>query len=307
MEKKLIVSSTDKDERLDRFLQKNLQGISRTKIHTAITEGAVSIDGVVKKPSYRLKENQEVFIRIKESESPGLKPFAYNLKVLFEDDEVIVIDKPQGISVHPASEAQQETIVNALLHMRKSLSTINPQRAGIVHRLDKETSGVMVVAKNNVSHLNLVAQFRDRKVKKEYLAIVWGKLAKDHLVVDMPMKRDEHNRLKMKISFINSKQAYTDIEVKERFADSVFLLLRPRTGRMHQIRVHLKFLGCPIIGDKKYGLKDEFTHLFLHAHTLGFFHPTRGEFVEFSAPVPERFEQYIEAHRLSRGQSAKRK
>lgn len=226
-----------------------------------------------------------------------MKPFEFNVNIIYEDQDLLVIDKPGGISVHPPQVEASNTLVNALIYMKKELSGINAYRPGVVHRLDKETSGVMVLAKNDRSHLNLVEQFASRKIKKEYLALVWGIVAKDHMVADLPISRDTKNRLKMKVSFVQSKNAFTEVDVKERLPDSTFLSLKPRTGRMHQIRVHLKFLGFPIVGDKKYGIKDDYDELFLHAHKLGLYHPESEKFMEFVSPVPKRFTEFIEMHR----------
>jgi 23S rRNA pseudouridine1911/1915/1917 synthase len=297
MEKKIIVPKEAKDKRLDKFLQETLSGISRTKIHNLILSGNILLDGIAKKPSYHLKENDQIYIKFEEERKDLLKPFNFQVKIIYEDNDILVIDKPQNLSVHPPSANIHDTLVNALLHMEKDLSTVSPLRPGVVHRLDKETSGVMVLAKNNPAHLNLVAQFGARRIKKEYFAIVWGKVEKERLVADLPIHRDAKNRLKMKVSFLGAKNARTDIKVKERFKDSSLLLLSPQTGRTHQIRVHLSFLGFPIVGDKKYGIKDEYSELFLHAHTLRLYHPSQGGFMEFISPMPERFFQFIKEHR----------
>jgi 23S rRNA pseudouridine1911/1915/1917 synthase len=296
MEERLTVCANHRGMRLDKFLQANLNSYSRTKITELIHEDRVFVNGSVKKPSYRLKCGETVILKSEEKKET-LKPFAFDVKIIYEDTEILVVDKPGGLTVHPAAETFSETLVNALLYLKKELSTVSPLRPGIVHRLDKETSGVMVLAKNNSSHLKLVEQFRQRKVKKEYFALVWGVINKNHLTVDLPLRRDEKNRLKMKISFIRSKKAYTELEVKERLSDSTFVSLKPLTGRMHQLRVHLKFLGFPILGDKKYGLKDDYGEMFLHAHKLGIYHPRTNEFMEFLSPIPERFEKFISEHR----------
>ncbi|MDP2923357.1 MAG: RluA family pseudouridine synthase [Candidatus Omnitrophota bacterium] len=297
MEKRIIAPEEAKGERLDRFLQKSLSAISRTKVHALIEAGNILIAGSAKKPSYRLKANDDIYIKFEEEKKDLLKPFEFIVNIIYEDNDIIIIDKPTNLVVHPPAANIHNTLVNAMLYMKKNLSSINPYRCGIVHRLDKETSGVMVLAKNNQSHLNLIEQFSARKVKKEYFAIVWGKVEKEEITVDLPMRRDDKNRLKMKVSFIKSKKARTDVGVKERLRGSTLLLLKPFTGRMHQIRVHLNFLGFPIIGDKKYGIKDEYPELFLHAHKLGFYHPNKGNFIEFISPMPERFEKFIAEHR----------
>lgn len=302
MDKELIVLEEFKGQRLDIFLSKNLKFISRTKINDLIKKGDILVNRELKKPSYLLKEKDIISFDsdIDEKEKKiVLPPFPLNIPIIYEDDDIIIVEKPPNLIVHPPQVNVHRTLVNALIYMGKKLSTVNPIRAGIVHRLDKETSGVMVLAKNNFAHLNLVEQFKTRKVKKEYWAICWGEVKKNHITIDLPLKRDDKNRFRMKVGFTKSKHAFTDIEVEERFQGAALLNLKPYTGRMHQLRVHLKFLGHPIIGDKKYGVKDNYSGLFLHAHKLGFYHPRKGEFLEFVSSLPERFKNFIDRERKS--------
>jgi 23S rRNA pseudouridine1911/1915/1917 synthase len=297
MKKELIVPKELAGERLDKFLSKEIDFISRTKMHTLIKKGDILINGKVKKPSYNLKENDLVCINIEqEVKKDKLKPYKFDVNIIYEDDDVIIVDKPAHLVVHPPQEGYNETLVNALLYMGKELSTINDLRRGVVHRLDKATSGVMVLAKNDFAHLNLVQQFKERKVKKEYRALCWGETKQKHLVIDLPLRRDEKNRLKMKVGFTKSKEARTEVEVAQHLKEATYFILRPLTGRMHQIRVHLKFLGYPIVGDKKYGIKDEYSNLFLHAANLGFYQPRTAKFLEFSSPIPKYFEDFITQH-----------
>lgn len=295
MKDKLIVSESSRGLRLDKFLTDNLSSISRTKTHDLIKNGGVLVEGKFKKPSYLLKGTEVISIEIKEEKNVDLKPFELNVPVIYEDEDILIVDKPAELVVHPPQKDYYKTLVNALLYMKKELSTVNVLRRGVVHRLDKATSGVMVLAKNNYTHLNLINQFKERKVKKEYLAFCWGRVKSDRMVIDVPLKRDERNRLKMKVSFCQAKTAYTEVLVKQRFQATTLLILKPLTGRMHQIRVHLRFAGYPIIGDKKYGRKDGYDNLFLHARKLGFYHPRRGDFLEFESPIPERFKKLIGA------------
>jgi 23S rRNA pseudouridine1911/1915/1917 synthase len=297
MQQTLNAEAKHEGERLDKFLQQNVSSFSRTKINGLIKEEKILVNGKVKKPSYRLKKDDIVVIEVEEKQKDVLKPYEFKVNIIYEDEDLLVIDKPGGLTVHPPQILADNTLVNALVYMKKELSDINVYRPGVVHRLDKETSGVMVLAKNNASHLKLVEQFASRKIKKEYFAIVWGIVAKDHMVADLPIARDTKNRLKMKVSFVQSKNAFTEVNVKERLPDSTFLSLKPRTGRMHQIRVHLKFLGFPIVGDKKYGIKDSYDELFLHAHKLGLYHPKNEKFMEFISPVPKRFTEFVQKHR----------
>ncbi|MCM8787077.1 MAG: RluA family pseudouridine synthase [Candidatus Omnitrophica bacterium] len=298
MEKFFIVDKKWENVRLDKFLSENIRTISRSKIHKLISEGAVKINQQIKKPSYRLKVNEKISILIPQIKIEyQLKPFNYEIKIIYEDEDIIVVDKPAGLSVHPPNQNTHQSVISALFFMGKKLSTINPQRAGVIHRLDKDTTGVMVLAKNNFSHLNLIKQFQRRVVKKTYLAICWGNFVKEKVIVNLPLCRDKKNRLKIKIGFVNAKEAYTTINLIENLKDSAFLSIAPLSGRMHQIRVHLKFLEHPIVGDKKYGIKDGYDYLFLHSHKLGFIHPTKDNFVEFISPMPKIFEEFISVHK----------
>jgi 23S rRNA pseudouridine1911/1915/1917 synthase len=296
MDKKFTISKDWSGMRLDIFLRKNLDSFSRTKLNALIKNKKVSVGGSFKKPSYALRENDEVTIAFEEETKDLLKLFAFTVKIIYEDADIIVVDKPTGLTVHPPHVNNQDTLINALLYMGKDLSTVSDMRPGVVHRLDKETSGVMVLAKNNFAHLHLIEQFRKRQIKKEYLAICWGKVNKENLTVNLPLGRDPKNRLKMKISFLNSKTALTDFSLVKHLKESALLSIKPFTGRMHQIRVHLKFLEHPIVGDTKYGINDGYSELFLHAHKLGLYHPRKDSFMEFSSPMPERFEKFIKEH-----------
>lgn len=295
--KTLKVSAKSDGLRLDKFLASQLDSLSRAKITTLINKGSILVNGLVKKASFHLKKDQSIEVKI-EKEKKELKPFDFAVNIIYEDDDLIVVDKPSGLVVHPPQQNYYKTLVNALINLGKELSDINDLRPGVVHRLDKETSGVIVLVKNNQAHHSLVEQFKQRTVKKEYRAIVWGKLNKKKLRVTAPLGRDTKNRLKMKVSFLKSKSARTDIEVIDPLDGATYLCLLPLTGRMHQIRVHLKFLEFPIVGDKKYGIKDDYDKLFLHAKELSFKHPKTGKLLKFSSPVPERFKKFIKEHSL---------
>ncbi len=295
MEKEVVVAQASSGQRLDKFLSGQFKDISRTKINNLINQGKVLVDGSIKKSSFCLKAGQTIKLKV-ESEKNFLRPYRFLVKIIYEDSEIIVVDKPTDLVVHPPQQGYQETLVNALIYLGKDLAKTSTLRPGVVHRLDKETSGVMVLAKNKQSYENLVDQFKNRKVKKEYLAWVWGQLKKDNLVVDLPLSRDSKNRLKMKISFLKSKKAYTKIEVIQRSEKATCLRLLPVTGRMHQLRVHLKFLGFPIVGDKKYGIKDDYKQLLLHARDLSFSHPTTKKLLKFTSAIPDRFNSFSREH-----------
>jgi len=292
MKKEFIVGPDSKGIRLDKFLKKELVDISRNRLIGLIAEGTVLVDGKARKPAFCLDQGEKVEIVIGEQKNE-LKPFKLTVNIIYEDDDIIVVDKPTGLVVHPPQYGYDRTLVNGLLYLKKQLSTKEPLRPGVVHRLDKETSGVMVLAKNNYSHDCIVEQFKQRQVRKEYRAIVWGKLREKKIKVELPLVRDAKNRLKMKVGFLNSKAANSEIEVIEVLKDSTYLKINPSTGRMHQIRVHLKFLGYPIVGDKKYGIKDRYDELFLHAKTLSFRHPRNNSNLVFSSPLPERFKDFL--------------
>jgi len=293
MHKELSAGHNEHGERLDRVLAQNIKSLSRSKLHDLIESGKVLVNGEVKKPSFHLKNGDHILINFQAPKEESLL-YERQIPIIYEDDDIIVVDKPTGLVVHPPHPGYRETLVNALLYMQKELSTIDSSRRGIVHRLDKETSGVMVLAKNNESHNNLVAQFKERKVKKEYQAICWGQIKKENIRLDLPLKRDEKKRLRMKVSFLGSKRALTEITPLKNFEDSTLLSIKLYTGRMHQIRVHLKFLGYPIVGDKKYGKNDKYEELYLHSHRLGLHHPRHKKFLEFVSPIPERFKKFVE-------------
>lgn len=291
--KRINAAESDACLRLDKFIYRHIPEFSRTKIKELISLGNILVNGGYKKAGYKLKVNDIVSVADTKKEPYRLKGYPLSIKIIFEDDDILIISKPENLVVHPPNETNQDTLVNALIYMKKQLSDVDPARPGIVHRLDKETSGVMVIAKNNYAHANLVEQFKKRKIKKEYRALVWGIIKQKYISVNLPLKRDSRNRLKMKVSFVGSKNAQTNLEVIERFSDSSYIKLNLLTGRMHQIRAHLNFLGFPIVGDKKYGRKDEFRGLFLHAYRLALFHPRSNELMEFSQEVPGRFIEFI--------------
>ncbi|MDD5069114.1 MAG: RluA family pseudouridine synthase [Candidatus Omnitrophica bacterium] len=279
-------------ERLDKFLNQKIKSLSRGKIALMIESSEVLVDGQAKKTSFRLKGGEEITFQIIEKKCL-LMPYKRDIPIIYEDEAIIVINKPYGLVVHPPQAGYKKTLVNALLYLGKKLSNIDPDRPGIVHRLDKETSGVMVIAKTDLAHTLLVDQFKERKISKEYRVICWGVCENDEFKVELPLGRDSRNRLQMKISFLNSKPAESRFSVLERFSDSSFLKAKILTGRMHQIRVHLKFLGFTIVGDQKYGKRDNYKEMLLHSFKLGFYHPVSNQFVEFQAPLPERFNSFL--------------
>jgi len=289
------VSELEEGMRLDRLLSafskaENL-GLSRTCIQELISKGRVSVNGSCAiKPHYKVKKIDQVKVSPPDKIKAGIQPEDIPLEVIYEDKDLAIINKPVGLVVHPAPGNSAHTLVNALLFRFKELSDINPQRPGIVHRLDKDTSGILVIAKNNSSHLKLAEQFADHSIKRKYSAMVKGRMEFDENVIEAPMARHVIKRENMAVDFSDkSKYAKTYYRTLKRFKEYSLLSLEPFTGRTHQLRVHLAFIGHPILGDKKYGKKDEFNRLALHAQSLGFIHPTTGKFVEFHSPLPQEF------------------
>ena len=292
----LKVSSIDKGLRLDQYLIKNLEvPISRSRIQSLIKTGSVIVNHEPAKAHYKVKENDIVLINIPPASRTEVLPQELPLEIIFEDDDLLVLSKPAGMVTHPAGAQYSETLVNALLNYGCQLSTINgPLRKGIVHRLDKDTSGLLVIAKNDFAHQKLAQQFRKHTVKRKYIAMVKGGVAHNEGEIDLPIGRHPQNRKKMAVTFLKkSRNALTRYRVLKRYKNVSLLELSPYTGRTHQLRVHLKFCGHPILGDKRYGKASDFSRLALHATVLGFRHPRTEEFVEFQSNIPGSFKSFL--------------
>lgn len=286
----LVVSKEDSGKRIDLFLiDKIKQGCSRSFIQRLILNKEVLLNDNFVKSHHKVTLGDSIQVTIPESKPAQIIPEDIKLKIIYEDDDILVIDKPSGLVVHPAVGNRCGTLVNGLLAYTKNLSTINPERPGIVHRLDKETSGVMVIAKNNSAHLNLTKQFSRHTIKRKYIAIVRGRLELDEGIIDLPIGRHKKDFRRLEVSFTNARYAITRYKVLNRFNSATMLELTPKTGRTHQLRVHLAHLGYPILGDAKYGRGLEFFRLALHATELGFLHPRSAAFVSFSSPLPLEF------------------
>jgi 23S rRNA pseudouridine1911/1915/1917 synthase len=287
-EKRSVVEASAAGMRLDVFLRETESGLSRTQIKELILAGAVSVNGAKPKPHQRLKDGDSLSWRLPAPAPSGLSPENIPLKIFFEDDDILVLDKPPGIVVHPGAGHETGTLVHALLFHTERLSSVSPQRPGIVHRLDKDTSGVMVVAKDNPAHLHLAKQFRKHAIERRYIAFVEGEVDFDEGVIDVPLKRHVLDRKKISVSFSQeAKQAFTHYRVLKRYGSFCALELRPQTGRTHQLRVHLAYLGHPILGDATYGKQKSFARLALHALELGFIHPRTGKMMRFISPLPK--------------------
>lgn len=294
-----IVSPEEAKSRLDvlvsNFSKNNHLGLSRTSIKDSILKGRVYAGKIpVTKPHYRVKIGERIVFSIEAEKTYALEAEDIKLDVVYEDEDLAVINKPSGLVVHPAPGNYKHTLVNALKNLFPSLSDINPDRPGIVHRLDKETSGLLIVAKNNHSHLNLARQFLEHTIEKEYIAIVRGKTEFDEGVIEAPIARHSFKRKNMAVNFSSaSKGAKTYYRTLKRYKDFSLLSLKPFTGRTHQLRVHLDFIGHPILGDDKYGRNNKFSRLALHAKRLKFMHPNTGKPIEVKAPIPKELMELL--------------
>jgi 23S rRNA pseudouridine1911/1915/1917 synthase len=288
----------EEDERLDLYLSNELDEISRTYIQKLIKENLVKVNGVHKKSSYLVKEGDTIKVELPEPKKLEIIPENIPLDIVYEDKDLAVINKPQGMVVHPAPGNYSSTLVNALLYHMDSLSSINGIiRPGIVHRLDKDTSGLLLIAKNDFTHRQLSNQLKERYIHREYIAIVHGILHNDSGRIDAPIGRDPRNRKKMTVISKNSKEAITNYWVLDRFSKYTFAKVRLETGRTHQIRVHFSYINHPIVGDPLYSSgKNEFNldKQLLHARKIGFVHPRTKEHMEFECDIPEPFKGIVD-------------
>ncbi len=280
--------------RLDRYLTSTLSNLSRTASQQLITEGAVLINGRQSKSGYNLRENDEVSILrvVSSAAQKELVPQTIPLDIVYEDTNLLVINKAAGMVVHPAAGHQDDTLVNALLAYYPELqSNEEDMRPGIVHRLDRDTSGLIIVAKNLHTQAALIDLMKLHKVEKRYIALVEGIVSLDKGSIDAPIGRDPRHRQQMAITVVEGREARTHFKVLERFARHTLLLLQLETGRTHQIRVHLKAIGHPVVGDEVYGSGHmqqdrKLQRQFLHAYQLRFIHPSTGKVIELEAPLP---------------------
>jgi len=295
---KLVAGKKDARLRLDRFLASQLTGYSRARLQQLIRAGFVRLNGAAARPRDLIRDGDEIDLREPPPEKIDNRPEAIPLETLFEDDDLIVINKPAGLVVHPGAGHRQHTLVNALLSHCTILSGIGgKERPGIVHRLDKETSGCLVVAKSDQAHRGLSIQFAERTIEKIYLALVAGKLRKSTGVIEEKIGRHPVHRQRMSVISRRGRAAKTEYRVL-RSSDEISLVeCRLHSGRTHQIRVHLHHLGHPVLGDKVYGGKHAktFPRQMLHAWKLGFEHPRTSEWKRFEAPLPEDFREAVAA------------
>lgn len=296
---KVIIDQEQHGNRLDLVLAKTLADTSRSFLQKLITGGAVSINGnVCKSKKQKVEEGQEITIVIPEPEQLSVEPENIPLEIVYEDADVLVVNKPKGMVVHPAVGNYTGTLVNAVMyHCGDSLSSINGViRPGIVHRIDKDTSGLLMIAKNDAAHNSLAAQLAEHSITRAYQAIVYNNFNDEEGTVDAPIGRDPKNRLRQAVTQQNSKRAVTHYKVLERFGKFTLIEARLETGRTHQIRVHMSYIKHPLLGDFVYGPEKNpygVSGQMLHAKVLGFVHPTTGEYMEFESDLPEEFQKVL--------------
>jgi 23S rRNA pseudouridine1911/1915/1917 synthase len=280
--------------RLDKFVVERCPELSRTHAQQIIINGLITVNGKSAKPSLKLNIGDKVDIVIRPEPPPQLQPENIPLKIVYEDDDLLVIDKPAGLPVHPAPGHPSHTVVNAILgHLPSLAKDADSLRPGIVHRLDKDTSGLLIVAKNRLAQANLSQQFKNRVVKKTYITLVQGKLTPQKGIIEAAIGRDPSHRQKMAI-VTKGRAARTEYRVINYIGNYTLLEIKPETGRTHQIRVHLAAIGFPVVGDTTYGLKSpRFPRQFLHASKIVFRLPSTGAFVEFESPLPSDLEKVL--------------
>lgn len=284
--------------RIDKYLSSNLDFLSRSYIQKMIQEQNVSVNKKIVKANYCLRLDDEIEFQLPPNVEPDILAEDIPLDVLYEDQDVIVVNKPKNMVVHPAAGHYSGTLVNALMaHCKDSLSGINGiMRPGIVHRIDKDTTGSLIVCKNDISHEHIAAQLKEHSIERRYRAICMGVLKEDQYTINAPIGRHPIERKKMAINENNGKEAITHVQVLKRLKNATYVECKLETGRTHQIRVHLSSMGHPLLGDELYGdtkNKHKLQGQTLHAYILGFIHPATKEYIETKAPIPEYFEKLL--------------
>ena len=296
--REFLVEEDEEGDRLDVYLADQFVDMSRSYIQKIIKDKKVTVNGKIEKAKYLVKEEDKIVIEIPKPKVLEVVPQDIPIEIVYEDDDIIIVNKPQGMVVHPAPGNYEGTLVNAILyHCKGNLSSINGViRPGIVHRIDKDTSGILMLAKNNNAHNCLAEQLKDHSITREYEFICYGVFKEDNVTVDRPIGRNPKDRLKMAI-VPNGKRAVTHFEVIERFNGYTHVRARLETGRTHQIRVHAMSINHPLVGDPVYGPKNSKIKLngqALHAKKLGFIHPTTKEYIEFDSELPDYFQKLLE-------------
>ncbi len=298
MRQHFLVPEEQEDIRIDRYLAETCENLSRSYIQKLLKDGEVLVDGKAVKASYKVCSGDQVIVDIPEAVEPEILAEDMDLDILYEDPDVILVNKPKGMVVHPAAGHYSGTLVNGLMaHCKDQLSGINGvMRPGIVHRIDRDTTGVLIVCKNDFAHNAVAAQLKEHSITRRYLALVHGVIKEDEGTVDAPIGRHPTERKKMSINEKNGRHAVTHYRVLRRFSHYTYIECRLETGRTHQIRVHMASIGHPLLGDEVYGPRKcpfSLQGQTLHAAVLGFVHPRTGEYLEFQAPLPEYFEKLL--------------
>lgn len=294
---RFAVAPEDKGKRLDKFLVENMPGkFSRAFLQRLIADGHIHVNGGIARSSHKLLAGESIDVFVPEPVESHIKPEDIKLNILYEDDELLVVNKPSGMVVHPAPGSRSRTLVNALLSHCKNLSGIGGvMKPGIVHRIDKDVSGLLVVAKTDRSHRELAAQFKNKTASRVYVAVVKGVVQLDNGIIELPIGRSTRDRKKMAVNFEHSKEAVTRYKVLERLESASILEITLGTGRTHQIRVHLSYIGHPILGDVKYGTPSAaIARAALHAKSLGFIHPVTEKAMKFTTALPKDIKELIE-------------
>lgn len=294
----IVFISKDNGIRIDAWLFGKLKDYSRSYIQKLVNDEMVLVNGKTVRSNYKVKSNDEIVAKIPEPQVLDVSAEDIRIPILYEDEDIVVVDKPKGMVVHPAAGNYSGTLVNALLsHCGDNLSDINGIiRPGIVHRIDKDTSGVLVVAKSNAAHEGLSRKLKDHNIERVYVALVHGIIREEQGKIDAPIGRHPVDRKKMAVNVKNGRRAVTRFKVLERFHDATYIEVALETGRTHQIRVHMSYIGYPIIGDTVYGRKNDAYDIngqALHAKKLGFIHPIKGEYMELESPLPEYFKELL--------------
>lgn len=300
---KFNIEAEEAGKRLDSFLAEKIEGYSRTYMQKLIEEGSCKVNGKAAKPNLKLRQGDLVEAVVPDPVPLEVEPEEIALDIIYEDNDIIVINKPQGMVVHPAHGNYSGTVVNALLSHCGSLSDYNSltgingvMRPGIVHRIDKDTSGIIVIAKTNEAHLYLSEQLKEHSITRKYAALLEGRLKKERGTVETLIGRNPRDRKQMAVVEVNGKKAVTHYRILEQFEGNTLIEAELETGRTHQIRVHMAYLGHPVVGDTVYGYKKQRFDTkgqLLHARVLGFIHPASKEYMEFEAPLPDHFERIL--------------
>lgn len=291
--KKIVIEQSD--IRIDKYLSECLE-YSRSLIIKMLEQGDILVNEKIVKPSYKTKMGDKVEIVNEYHEENDILPIQMDLNILYEDEDIMVINKPAGVVVHPGNDNQNNTLANGLVYYTQELSDLNGEnRPGIVHRLDKDTSGIMLVAKSNRAHAVLGEDFKNHDVKREYVALLCGVFPHNKAKIDAPIGRDKNNRKRMAVTAEHSKHAITHVNVLKRFKNHTLVCLHLETGRTHQIRVHMQYIGYPVFNDPVYGHQVLPEHgQFLHSRTIDFLHPITKEAMHFSCELPDYFSNYIQ-------------